>query len=186
MYIGKFSWSWFCCQCKDGSLNNFGDGSRKTLEESQQNNIKPQMCTLDFGQTCMGIAVATTSALIMDERARNYIAASCPWVSNIPQNPYTNAHTENLCRTIACVSAYTGCTTMLYRSGRCKHRDIWLICGIFGVVTVALSFGWAFEEILLKILPWTVLISLLCSAACYYCTSCPEFDTEYDWATEQN
>lgn len=177
---------WYCCDCDDGPHNDFSDGARKTLEENQLNDIKPQILTIDFGQTCIGIAGAMTSALIMDERARNCIAESYAWVSNISQNPYTYSHTENLCRTIACVSAYTGCTTVLYRSGRCKHRDIWLIGGICGVVIMALSFGRAFEEILLKILPWTVLMSLICSAACFYFTSCPEVDTEYAWTTEQN
>lgn len=183
MYLRKGLWGYY--EVNDDP-NNSSDGTRKTLEESQQNNMNPQMYIPDFGQTCMGIAGATTSALIMNETARNFITASYAWVSDISQSPYTYSHTENLCRTIACVSAYTGCTTVLYRSGGYKHLDTWLIGGICGVFIMALGFGRDFEEILLKILPWTVLVSLICSAACSYCTSCPEADSEKAWTAEQN
>lgn len=183
MYLRKGLWR---CYEFNGDSNTSSDGSRKTLEESQHNDIKPLMLTIDFGQTCIGIAGATMSALIMDERARNFITASYAWVSDISQNPDKYSHTENLCRTIACVSAYTGCTTVLYRSGRNKHQDTWLIGGICGVVIMALGFGNDFEEILLKILPWTVLISLICSTVCSYYTSCPEVDTGNAWTAEQN
>lgn len=159
------TFTWYCCACNDGPKIPVENPERGLMNEKSE---RYTTVSFDFGKTFTGLSLGASSVLIADNTTRDYFAPYT-WFSSMVQNSYASPHTEGLCRTIACVSAYTCGTTLLYRNGRCKYRDAWLISGILGGMILGLGLGREFEEVLLHVLPWTVLMSLICCAACSDC-----------------
>lgn len=165
---------WNCSHCNHKRCENCHRGEKIEVEPfgwNVRNGKIDEKEDYSVGKLWLGGLGATTSVLIADDTARNYVYPAFELATNMTPNIYTDTHQGEIMRCVGCLSVYTGCATALYRNGNgCKYRDVWVISGICGGMILGLCLGRELENILLQILPWTVLISLICSnTICHNC-----------------
>jgi hypothetical protein len=67
-----------------------------------------------------------------------------------------------LATSLLCAAGYITSITILYRSNPLhRYQDHWLVFGVLVAWAVGLPIGMSFNDTILKVLPWTVLGSLL-------------------------
>jgi hypothetical protein len=180
---------WYCCSCKSGTqpfeecderdLSASGQRIYEPWDLTEKDHLLPVNEQVDSSSTewaptswyspIISPITHTGLFLLVSVAALDlghYSSAYAVYCLDSPEARPTSVENEAFCggHTIASAFAFTAAATALHHLHlEDAYQDNFLFCGMTSGIGIGLCLGKGLEDTIFKVLPWGILIGLLCS-----------------------